>query len=178
MERHRKAPSPSCFVGKGVTFDTGGISIKPAAGMEDMKWDMGGAGAVAGHDARACRAAQGQGAMSSASAGWSRTCPMATPSAPAMSSPPCRARPSRSSTPTPKGRLVLCDAITWAQRNLQAARRGRSRDADRRDHHLARPRICRLFSNDDTLADKLLAAGNRQRATSCGACRWARPMTS
>ncbi|MGC1269670.1 MAG: M17 family peptidase N-terminal domain-containing protein, partial [Croceibacterium sp.] len=39
---------PTVFVGKGVTFDTGGISIKPAAGMEDMKWDMGGAGAVAG----------------------------------------------------------------------------------------------------------------------------------
>ncbi len=42
-----KAP-PVLFVGKGVTFDTGGISIKPAAGMEEMKWDMGGAGAVAG----------------------------------------------------------------------------------------------------------------------------------
>ncbi|MFQ3666954.1 MAG: M17 family peptidase N-terminal domain-containing protein, partial [Sphingomonadaceae bacterium] len=39
---------PLAFVGKGVTFDTGGISIKPAAGMEDMKWDMGGAAAVAG----------------------------------------------------------------------------------------------------------------------------------
>ncbi len=39
---------PVAFVGKGVTFDTGGISIKPAAGMESMKWDMGGAGAVVG----------------------------------------------------------------------------------------------------------------------------------
>ncbi len=39
---------PVCFVGKGVTFDTGGISIKPAGGMEDMKWDMAGAGAVIG----------------------------------------------------------------------------------------------------------------------------------
>ena len=39
---------PVAFVGKGVCFDTGGISIKPADGMEDMKWDMGGAGAVAG----------------------------------------------------------------------------------------------------------------------------------
>jgi leucyl aminopeptidase len=39
---------PTALVGKGVTFDTGGISIKPAAGMEAMKWDMGGAGAVAG----------------------------------------------------------------------------------------------------------------------------------
>lgn len=35
-------------VGKGVTFDTGGISLKPAAGMEDMKFDMGGAATVAG----------------------------------------------------------------------------------------------------------------------------------
>ena len=39
---------PVVFVGKGVTFDTGGISIKPAGGMEDMKWDMAGAGAVFG----------------------------------------------------------------------------------------------------------------------------------
>ncbi|HYE43640.1 MAG TPA: leucyl aminopeptidase [Caulobacteraceae bacterium] len=39
---------PLAFVGKGVTFDTGGISIKPAEGMEDMKFDMGGSAAVAG----------------------------------------------------------------------------------------------------------------------------------
>jgi len=43
-----KSGQPTAFVGKGVTFDTGGISIKPAAGMEAMKWDMGGAGAVVG----------------------------------------------------------------------------------------------------------------------------------
>ncbi|MFP6730397.1 MAG: leucyl aminopeptidase [Alphaproteobacteria bacterium] len=40
--------APIAFIGKGVTFDTGGISIKPAGGMEDMKWDMGGAGVVIG----------------------------------------------------------------------------------------------------------------------------------
>src|SRR5579859_860746 len=39
---------PVAFIGKGVTFDTGGISIKPAGGMEDMKWDMAGAGTVVG----------------------------------------------------------------------------------------------------------------------------------
>ena len=39
---------PVAFIGKGVTFDSGGISIKPAGGMEDMKWDMAGAGAVVG----------------------------------------------------------------------------------------------------------------------------------
>ncbi len=43
-----KDAQPIAFVGKGVCFDSGGISIKPADGMEDMKWDMGGAGAVAG----------------------------------------------------------------------------------------------------------------------------------
>jgi leucyl aminopeptidase len=40
--------APLGFIGKGVTFDTGGISIKPAAGMADMKWDMAGAGVVVG----------------------------------------------------------------------------------------------------------------------------------
>jgi len=44
----KKGDQPIAFVGKGVCFDTGGISIKPADGMEDMKWDMGGAAAVAG----------------------------------------------------------------------------------------------------------------------------------
>jgi leucyl aminopeptidase len=43
-----KGDAPIAFLGKGVTFDTGGISIKPAANMEDMKWDMGGAGVVIG----------------------------------------------------------------------------------------------------------------------------------
>ncbi len=43
-----KGSDPVAFVGKGVTFDTGGISIKPAGGMEDMKWDMGGSGVVIG----------------------------------------------------------------------------------------------------------------------------------
>ncbi|MEM9750018.1 MAG: leucyl aminopeptidase, partial [Pseudomonadota bacterium] len=44
----KSSEAPVALIGKGVTFDTGGISIKPAAGMEAMKWDMGGAGAVVG----------------------------------------------------------------------------------------------------------------------------------
>ena len=43
-----KDQAPFALVGKGVVFDTGGISIKPAGGMEDMTMDMGGAGVVAG----------------------------------------------------------------------------------------------------------------------------------
>ena len=49
MEHKKKAGSrPLVFVGKGVTFDSGGISIKPSGGMEDMKFDMSGAAAVIG----------------------------------------------------------------------------------------------------------------------------------
>ncbi len=44
----KQGEAPLAVIGKGVTFDTGGISIKPAAGMEDMTADMGGAGVVAG----------------------------------------------------------------------------------------------------------------------------------
>ena len=76
--REKDGPA-TAFVGKGVTFDTGGISIKPAAGMEAMKWDMGGAGAVAGaFKALALRKAK---ANRSASAGSSRICRAATRSA-------------------------------------------------------------------------------------------------
>jgi leucyl aminopeptidase len=44
----KKGDSPAAFIGKGVCFDTGGISIKGAANMEDMKGDMGGAACVVG----------------------------------------------------------------------------------------------------------------------------------
>ena len=44
----KKADKPVCLVGKGVTFDTGGISLKPGANMWDMKGDMGGSAAVVG----------------------------------------------------------------------------------------------------------------------------------
>ena len=43
-----KDPRPALFVGKGVTFDSGGLSLKPPEGMERMKYDMAGAGAVIG----------------------------------------------------------------------------------------------------------------------------------
>lgn len=43
-----KSKTPIAFVGKGVCFDSGGLSLKPAGAMEQMKWDMGGAGVVTG----------------------------------------------------------------------------------------------------------------------------------
>lgn len=47
-DHNKEVKNPTALVGKGVTFDTGGISIKPAANMEEMKFDMGGAGVVSG----------------------------------------------------------------------------------------------------------------------------------
>ena len=44
----KRSAAPVAFIGKGVCFDTGGISIKPAQGMEDMKGDMAGAACVVG----------------------------------------------------------------------------------------------------------------------------------
>lgn len=44
----KKGQKPVALIGKGVTFDTGGISIKPSNGMEEMKWDMGGSATVIG----------------------------------------------------------------------------------------------------------------------------------
>src|SRR6202043_2016789 len=44
----KRGADPVAFIGKGVCFDTGGISIKPAQGMEDMKGDMAGAACVVG----------------------------------------------------------------------------------------------------------------------------------
>ena len=79
----KKGEQPVAFVGKGVCFDTGGISIKPAGGMEDMKGDMGGAACVVGlMHALAARKAKVNVVGASAS---SRTCPTATRSGRAIS---------------------------------------------------------------------------------------------
>ncbi|MEJ1268058.1 hypothetical protein WDV93_15245 [Pantoea ananatis] len=51
-----EAPVYACLVGKGITFDTGGYSLKPSAGMDSMKSDMGGAATVTGALALAIRA--------------------------------------------------------------------------------------------------------------------------
>jgi leucyl aminopeptidase len=77
-----------------------------------------------------------------------------------------------------EGRLVLCDALTWTQKEFSPAAvidlatlTGAMIISLGHEH-------AGIFSNDDDLAGKLLAAGKALRATSCGASRWDRPMTS
>ena len=85
---------PLAFIGKGVTFDTGGISIKPAAGMEDMKWDMAGAAAVTGLMA-ALAGRKARGERRGPGRAWWKTCRAATRSGPATWCTAIPARPSR-----------------------------------------------------------------------------------
>lgn len=101
------------LVGKGVTFDTGGISIKPSGGMEDMKWDMGGAGAVAGAMlALAKRKARANvvGVM-----GLVENMPDGDAQRPGDVVTSMSGQTIEVINTDAEGRLVLCDAITWVQ---------------------------------------------------------------
>ena len=108
---------PTAFVGKGVTFDTGGISIKPAAGMEAMKWDMGGAGAVAGAmKALALRKAK---ANIVGICGLVENMPGGNAQRPGDVVTTMSGQTVEVINTDAEGRLVLADAVTYVQRNYK-----------------------------------------------------------
>jgi len=111
--------TPLCLIGKGVTFDTGGISIKPAQGMEGMKWDMGGAGAVAG----AMKAIAGRKAKANVVGicGLVENMPDGNAQRPGDVVTSMSGQTIEVINTDAEGRLVLCDAITWAQREIKPA---------------------------------------------------------
>jgi leucyl aminopeptidase len=148
---------PVVLIGKGITFDTGGISIKPAAGMEAMKWDMGGAGAVAGTMLAL--------ALRQAKADVVGICALAENMPDGGAQRPGDVVTSLSGqtieviNTDAEGRLVLCDAISWAQRRYKpevlvdlATLTGAMIIALGHEYG-------GLFSNDDGLAGQLAAAG-------------------
>jgi leucyl aminopeptidase len=109
--------APVAFVGKGVTFDTGGISIKPAAGMEAMKWDMGGAGAVVGAmKALALRQAK---ANIVGICGLVENMPGGNAQRPGDVVTTMSGQTVEVINTDAEGRLVLADAITYVQRNYK-----------------------------------------------------------
>src|SRR5947208_2521393 len=108
---------PTAFVGKGVTFDTGGISIKPAQGMEAMKWDMGGAGAVVGaFKALALRKAK---ANVVGICGLVENMPSSTAQRPGDVVTSMSGQTIEVINTDAEGRLVLADALTYVQRNFK-----------------------------------------------------------
>jgi len=148
---------PVVFIGKGITFDTGGISIKPALGMEAMKWDMGGAGAVAGMmKAVAARKARVNVVGVCALA---ENMPDGNAQRPGDIVTSMSGQTIEVINTDAEGRLVLADAMTWSQRNLKpeimvdlATLTGAM--VISLGHEYAG-----MFSNDDGLADGLFAAG-------------------
>jgi len=158
------------IVGKGVTFDTGGISIKPAAGMEDMKWDMGGAGAVVGAmKALATRKAK---ANVIGVCGLVENMPDGNAIRPGDVLTSMSGQTIEVLNTDAEGRLVLCDCVTWVQRAhhpktiVDLATLTGAMIISLGSEHGG------LFANDDSLADQLLAAGKAS-----GDLLWRFPMT-
>ncbi|HEX8056806.1 MAG TPA: leucyl aminopeptidase [Novosphingobium sp.] len=148
---------PVAFVGKGVTFDTGGISIKPAAGMEDMKWDMGGAGAVAGTMlALALRQAK---ANIIGVCGLVENMPDAKAQRPGDVVTSLSGQTIEVINTDAEGRLVLCDALTWVQREYAPKAIVDLATLTGAIIATLANEFAGLFSNDDDLAGKLTAAG-------------------
>jgi leucyl aminopeptidase len=161
--------SPVVFIGKGVTFDTGGISIKPAAGMESMKWDMGGAGAVAG----AMLAIAGRKAKANVVGicGLVENMPDGKAQRPGDVVTTMNGQTVEVINTDAEGRLVLCDAMTYAQQQFRpkvmvdlATLTGAMVISLGHEYG-------GLFSNDDGLAADLLAAG-----TASGDKVWRQPL--
>ncbi|MEO7787848.1 MAG: leucyl aminopeptidase [Sphingomicrobium sp.] len=149
--------TPLCFVGKGVTFDTGGISIKPAGGMESMKWDMGGAGAVAG----AMMAIAGRKAKANVVGicGLVENMPDGNAQRPGDVVTSMNGQTIEVINTDAEGRLVLCDAITWAQQEIKPATIIDLATLTGAMVVALGHEMGGMFANDDTLAQQLDTAG-------------------
>ncbi|MFT3966467.1 MAG: leucyl aminopeptidase [Sphingobium sp.] len=152
-----KQINPFALVGKGVTFDTGGISLKPGAGMEDMKWDMGGAGAVAGvMKALALRKAK---AHVVGICGLVENMPDGNAQRPGDVVKSMSGQTVEVINTDAEGRLVLADALWWTQETFKpksvidlATLTGAIIAALGNEY-------AGIFSNDDTLAGQIVKAG-------------------
>jgi leucyl aminopeptidase len=153
-----KGGQPVAFVGKGVTFDTGGISIKPAAGMEAMKWDMGGAGAVVGAlKALARRKAK---ANIVGICGLVENMPSGSAQRPGDVVTTMSGQTVEVINTDAEGRLVLADAITYVQRTFKPSTIIDLATLTGAILISLGHEFAGLFSNNDDLAGNLQRAGD------------------
>jgi leucyl aminopeptidase len=110
----RKSQKPVVLVGKGITFDTGGISIKPAAAMDEMKWDMGGAASVFG--ALTACAELGLNINVVGVVAAAENMPDGNASKPGDIVTTLSGQTVEILNTDAEGRLVLCDALTYVAR--------------------------------------------------------------
>jgi len=148
---------PYAFVGKGVTFDSGGISLKPGAGMEEMKFDMGGAAGVLGAFVAAVKM------------GLKLNLVCVVPSVENMPDGDSY-RPSDVLTSLSgltievlntdaEGRLILCDALTWTAHTFQPRALIDAATLTGACVIALGKHATALMSKHDDLAAELLAAG-------------------
>ena len=149
---------PIVFVGKGVTFDTGGISLKPAAGMEDMKGDMAGAACVVGlmHELAERKAKVNTVGI----IGLVENMPSGGAQRPGDIVAAMSGLTIEVLNTDAEGRMVLADCLWYAQDRFKpkvminlATLTGAVMVALGKEH-------AGLFSNNDELANQLIAAGN------------------
>jgi leucyl aminopeptidase len=148
---------PTCFIGKGVTFDTGGISLKPGPGMEDMKWDMGGAGAVAG--AMLALVTRKAKANIIGIVGLVENMPDGKAQRPGDVVTTMSGQTVEVLNTDAEGRLVLCDVLHWAQEQYDPARMVDLATLTGAMIISLGHEYGGMFANDDTLAAQLDAAG-------------------
>ncbi len=151
------AVRPTAFVGKGVTFDTGGISLKQPAGMEDMKWDMGGAGAVAG--AMLALARRGAKAHVVGVCGLVENMPDGNAQRPGDVVTSMSGQTVEVINTDAEGRLVLCDALTWVQKEYAPAAIVDLATLTGAIIATFADQYAGIFCNDDTFSGQLSAAG-------------------
>jgi leucyl aminopeptidase len=164
-----KKQKPIALIGKGVTFDTGGISIKPAGGMEDMKWDMAGAGAVVG--AMAAIAGRKAKADVVGLVGLVENMPSGTAQRPGDVVRSYSGQTVEVINTDAEGRLILADVMWYCQERFDprcmvdlATLTGAIIIALGHEH-------AGLFSNDDELSQRIQAAG-----TAVGEACWRMPL--
>ncbi|CAA7616238.1 aminopeptidase A, a cyteinylglycinase [Candidatus Terasakiella magnetica] len=153
----KKDEAPIAFIGKGVTFDSGGISIKPAGGMEDMKWDMAGAGAVLG----VLKALAGRKAKVNAIGvvGLVENMPSGTAQRPGDVVTSMSGQTIEVINTDAEGRLVLADALWYTQDRFKPKAMIDLATLTGAIIISLGHEYAGLFASDDKLADRLAAAG-------------------
>jgi leucyl aminopeptidase len=152
-----KSSAPVAFVGKGLTFDTGGISIKPAAGMEEMKFDMAGAATVLGVlRALAARKAHVNAVGVCALA---ENMPSGTAQRPGDVVKSMSGQTVEVIDTDAEGRLVLSDALWYTQDRFKPRAMIDLATLTGSIVVALGSEYAGLFATDDKLAEQLLAAG-------------------
>jgi len=160
--------APIAFVGKGVTFDTGGISLKPGAGMQEMKMDMSGAAAVL--EAVAAIAELGLPVEIIALVPTTENMPSGTAIKPGDVITQYNGKTVEVNNTDAEGRLILADALAYAV-ELGAERIVDLATLTGAVTIALGSTYAAVIANDDALADELIAAGERS-----GELTWRLPL--